>query len=201
MKHIILEGGDQLGKSTLISGIINHFNADNVNIRHFGKPPKIFPEGISPLEFQFTCFEKEAYLLECIYQLEEDVFNYYENIVIWNRSHLGEYVYGQMFRNQDPKKIEKYLRNFEIDELIHRPDNTFLILLTADPNFFLSKEDGSSFSQNLDDKKRELQLFDEVFELSQIDNKLRIEVNDGNEFISKDLILNKVLKFTNGSSF
>lgn len=194
MKHIIIEGGDNLGKSLLIEGLSKHFNYDNVNIRHFGKPPRVFPENISPLEFQAKCFLKEAHLVEYTRQLEEDEYCYYENIIIWNRAHLGEYVYGQMFREQDPKELKDYLHNFEIRNLIHKSDETFLILLTADPEFFLKQEDGNSFSKDLKEKKRELQLFDEIFEESLIDNKLKIKVNDGKEYVSKDHIFNSVLE-------
>jgi thymidylate kinase len=52
MKLIIIEGGDRLGKSTIITGLCKYFNYDNVTVRHFGKPPK----GLSPkevLDFQF----------------------------------------------------------------------------------------------------------------------------------------------------
>lgn len=195
MKHVIIEGGDRLGKSTLIEGIAKHFNYDNVSVRHFGKPPKVFPEGVSPLEFQAKCFLKEAELTEFIRQLEGDEYCYYENVVVWNRAHLGEYVYGQMFRDQDPKELKDYLHNFEIRHLLNNPEETFLVLLTADPEFFLSKEDGNSFSQDLKDKKRELQLFDEIFELSQIDNKLKIKVNDQKDFLPKEYILGSVLDF------
>jgi len=195
MKHIIIEGGDRLGKSTLIEGIAKHFNYDNVHIRHFGKPPKVFPEGISPLEFQAKCFWKEAHFVEYVRQMEEDQFCYYENVVIWNRAHLGEYVYGQMFRAQDPKELKDYLSSFETRNLLDKSDETFLILLTAEPEFFLSKEDGNSFSQNLDEKKRELRLFDEIFEESLIDNKLRLNVDENGEFLNKSYLLDVVLDF------
>jgi hypothetical protein len=194
MKHIIIEGGDRLGKSTLIEGIAKHFNYDNITIRHFGKPPKEFPEEHTPLSFQTECFYKEGDLLERIGQLEDDVFGYYENIIIWNRAHLGEYVYGQMFRSTDPEQTENMILNFEERFLISNPE-TYLILLTADPEFFLSKEDGKSFSKNIDQKTTEIRLFDEIFEKSILDNKIRIKVNNGNEFFTKDFVLKQVLDF------
>jgi len=194
MKHVIIEGGDRLGKSTLIEGISRHFNYDNVSIRHFGKPPKVFPEGFTPLSFQMECFFKEGHLLNRISQMENDEFCYYENIVIWNRAHLGEYVYGQMFRGADPKQITNALKNFEERFLIQN-EETVLILLTAEPEFFLSKEDGQSFSQDLKDKTAELKLFDEAFEASTLDNKMRLKVDDGGEFLPKEYILETVLEF------
>lgn len=193
MKVICVEGGDNLGKDLLIKGLVKHFNSDNITIRHLGKPPKIFPEGITPLEFQSKCFEKEAYLIESLRQMENDEYNYYENIVIFNRFIWGEYVYGQMFRGQDPKELKNYIYNFESRYLIDHSDETFLILLTANPEFFLSKEDGNSFSKNLEEKTRELQLFNKIFDLSQIDNKLRLQVNNGKKFYSKEQLLNSAL--------
>ena len=196
MKHIIIEGGDRLGKSTIIDSLNKHFNYDNVTIRHFGKPPKTFPSGFSPLEFQAECFDKEAELMVYLRQFENDVFNYFENVLIWNRAHLGEYVYGQMFRGQDPLGIKKYLESYESKYLIDHPDETYLFLLTAnDPEFFLSKEDGNSFSQSLEEKERELRLFDEAFENSLIDKKFKIIVNNGKEFLPKDMIFSYVTQF------
>ena len=55
MKLYIVEGGDRLGKSTLISKICQSANYDNVTIRHFGKPPKTFPENVTPFEYQKQC--------------------------------------------------------------------------------------------------------------------------------------------------
>jgi len=197
MKHIIIEGGDRLGKSTLINLLCNHFNYDNINIRHFGKPPQKFPEDISPLEFQAKCFVKEGRLLDFTHQLENDQYAYFENIVIWNRSHLGEYVYGQMFREQNPIEIEKFIKNFEEEFLIYNSE-TYLILLTADSEFFLEQEDGKSFSKNIEEKSRELNLFDDIYNKSLVDKKLRIKVNKNNkEYIPTWHILNLTLEFIN----
>lgn len=192
MKHIIIEGGDRLGKSTLIESISKHFNFDNVSVRHFGKPPKTFEEGESPLDFQARCFVKEGAMLEFLKQNENDKYGYFENVVIWNRAHLGEYVYGQMFRGEDPKEIKDFLLDFEEQFLLENLE-TYLILLTADPEFFLSKEDGNSFSQNLDQKTTELRLFDEIFEASSIDKKLRVNVSMDGKFLPKEYVFNKVM--------
>ncbi len=193
MKHIILEGGDQLGKSTIIKKISEFYNYDNITIRHFGKPPKTFPEGVSPFEYQRTCFHKEAELAAYLNFMDEDEpFNYYENILIWNRGHIGEYVYGQMFRKTDPNEIKRYLEDYEKNYLCYETDNPILILLTADPEFFLSKEDGRSFSKNIEQKTKELQLFDEAFENSLILNKIKIKVNKDGEYVHKSDVFEQI---------
>ena len=199
MKLIIIEGGDRLGKSSLIEGICKHYNYDNVIIRHFGKPPK----GMTPeetLTYQFKCFKNEANFLHETRKIFFDKnCGYYDDIVIWNRSHLGEYVYSQMFRGGDPKDLEERILFWENFHLRYPVDDNFeiyLITLTATPEFFLSKEDGQSFSKNLEQKTKELKLFKDVHDLSTIRHKLLINVEGGDGlFRPKEEILNYSLKF------
>ena len=216
MKLIILEGGDRLGKSTLIEGICKHLNYDNVTIRHVGKPPK----GLSPKEvlwYQFKAFDKEAQIFHKLNSINDSLHTmYYDETVIWNRSHLGEYVYSQMFRGGDPQELKNKLLFFEEHNFRFFSGQIYLITLTAEPEFFHSKEDGHSFSQKLEDKTKELELFKEAHDFSIIKNKLLIKVdhiielpigteilNKGystwpikvNQFRPKQEILNEVLNF------
>jgi thymidylate kinase len=178
MKLIILEGGDRLGKSTIIEGLCKHFNYDNVTVRHFGKPPKGYtPE--QTLDIQFQCFAYEATLLKS-YEHKDYFYEYFPNIVIWNRSHLGEYVYSQMFRNANSNEVKKRLLDFEqfwLSQYQNILSSAYLITLTADPEFFLSKEDGNSFSNKIEDKTKELELFKEAHDFSIIANKLFLKVD------------------------
>jgi len=195
MKHIIFEGGDNLGKDTLIKGIIDHFNDHNLTIRHFGKPPR----GMSPketLDFQFDVFYKEILFRDHIEDnIDGDEWGYYPNTLIWNRSHLGEYVYSQMFRGIAKREIRDKLKLFEERNLSNQ---MYLITLTANPIFFLSKEDGESFSQDLDQKTRELELFKEAHHLSIIPQKKLIKVDFEGQFRDKDKILDSVIQFIDG---
>lgn len=188
MKHILVEGGDRLGKNLLIKSLCDYFNYDNITIRHFGKPPK----GMNPketLDYQMEAFYKELLFIKQIRELDGD-HQYFNNTVIWNRSHLGEYVYSQMFRGIDKKDIKTKLQKYEKDNF---DENTYLITLTADAEFFLSKEDGESFSQNIHQKTQELELFKEAHRLSVIQNKKIIKVNKDNDFRDKDNIFKEVL--------
>ena len=192
MKHIIFEGGDNLGKDTLIKGVCEYFNYDNLTIRHFGKPPK----GLAPketLDFQFDVFYKEMLFKDYITDnIDGDEFGYYPNTLIWNRSHLGEYVYSQMFRGITKREIKEKIRIFEERNV---SSQMYLITLTADPVFFLSKEDGHSFSQDLEQKTRELELFKEAHNLSIIPNKKLLRVDRHGQFKSKETLLFDVLDF------
>lgn len=192
MKHIIIEGGDRLGKNTLMKAILEQLNYDNVTIRHFAKPPK----GLTPkesLDHQMTCFYKEANFVDLIdEQMTEDDWSYFPETVIWNRSHLGEYVYAQMFRGISKKDISLKLKQFE-ERTLH--PKTYLITLTAAPRFFFSKEDGESFSQNLEQKTMELRLFKEIHALSLVKNKLLLKVDKNNEFRPAEDIAQEVINF------
>ena len=194
MKHIIIEGGDRLGKDTLLKGICDYFNYENITIRHFGKPPK----GMSPketLDFQLDVFYKEILFVDYIRDnIDGDEWGYYPNTVIWNRSHLGEFVYSQMFRGISKKEIKQKLRLFEERNL---SPNMYLITLTAAPEFFLSKEDGNSFSQNLDQKTRELELFKEAHKNSIIPKKKLIKIDFEGRFRTKEKILESIIRFIN----
>ena len=195
MKLVICEGGDALGKNSLIRGLCEHYNYDNVAIRHFGKPPK----GMSKpetLAFQFQCFNQEADLYKQIKEVSNTKYKYYEDIVIWNRGPLGEFVYGQMFRKVEASILKSLLDYYEKFTLNCLNDNDiYLITLIADPEFFLSKEDGHSFSKNLEEKTKELSLFLEAHNFSLIKNKKIIKVNNNEKFRSKEEILQEVLLF------
>jgi len=191
MKLIICEGGDRLGKSSLIKGLCEYFNYDNVTVRHFGKPPKnLNPQEV--LDFQFKAFDKEMELFHYIRQSSSyDKYSYYPETMIWNRSHLGEFIYSQMFRGGDPNILRTKLLNYEKGFISYE---VFLITLTADPKFFHSKEDGNSFSDTLEDKSKELELFKEAHNFSSIPKKLLVKVDKRNgKFRSKSDILNEVL--------
>jgi len=194
MKHIIIEGGDRLGKSTLLANICDYLNYDNLTIRHFGKPPKELSPKES-LDFQFDVFYKEILFLEHVKEeIDGDEWGYYPNTMIWNRSHLGEYVYAQMFRGISKKEIKQKIKIYEERNLEHFGLNTYLITLTASPHFFLSKEDGDSFSQNLEQKTRELELFKEAHDNSLIPNKKFIKVDFEGRFRSKQAIFDSVIE-------
>lgn len=198
-KLIIIESGDRLGKTTLIRGLCEYFDYKNICVRHCDKPPKFFPKE-KLLEFQMRAFDQEFALTFDILAGDNSKFIYHNNTVIYDRFYLGEYVYGQMFRNYDKdllkNKIEelekKYLSSFFKCEV-------YLITLTAEPTFFLNQEDGKSFSQTLEQKIKELELFKEIHNLSHINHKLLLKVDYKNKFKDKSDILNNVINFISKS--
>lgn len=196
MKLIIIEGTDNVGKGTLIKNLCNYYNYHNVTIRHCDKPPKNISTK-EVLDFQFKVFVQEAKLINHIFSMHNSLL-YHDNIIIYDRFYLGEYVYSQMFRGADPEYVKQRLLEYEKFYLNYKDENGFkpyLVTLSADSNFILSKEDGQSFSQNLEQKTKELELFKEVHEFSMIPNKLLVKVDNNEVFRTKEDILNEVINF------
>lgn len=193
-KLFIICAGDRLGKGTLIQGLCNYYDYKNITIRHCDKPPK----GLSPdesLDFQFKTFEQELDLVHHISMMNSK-YSYHDNIIIYDRFYLGEYVYAPVFRNANESIIKDKILNLERKYFSNGWLDVRLVMLTADPEFFLKQEDGKSFSQNLEQKTVELKRFDEAFNLTTITNKLSLKVNDRfNDFKPKNEILNQVIKF------
>ena len=183
MKLLIFEGLDRCGKDTIINKIAEDYS-------HFIRVHFSFPKGENneeKTEYQVRSFNSEMTVqsnLRFIYGQ-----SYFENgIYIWNRSHIGEYVYGPMYRDSNPESWIKPLEEafFAADE------NVYLIYLYADVDFLLKNDDGKSFTNDKDKKENELKLFNEAIDKSCIKNKLKIKVNDGNEYIPIDTICQSI---------
>lgn len=179
MKLLIFEGLDRCGKDT----IINQLAADYPHLIrvHWG-----FPKGETneeKTEYQVKTFNAEMAVqgnLRHIYGA-----NYFaDGIYIWNRSHIGEYVYGPMYRDSNP---DTWIPNLEKRYFANDPD-VYLIYLHADVDFILNQDDGKSFTTDRKKKLKEMKLFNEAVDNSLIKNKLKIKVNDGNEYIPIDTI-------------
>lgn len=188
MKHIIIEGLDRTGKDTLINYLCS--TVSNYSVRHFKRPVGNTNE--EKIQFQKNDFEDEFILSEYLSDDEISTLSPYD-IYVWNRSHIGEYVYGNLYREYDPSWIFDLEKQHEID----KNDNAYLILLYADAEFLIKKEDGKSLSDKLEDREKEIKLFLEAFEKSNIKNKLKIKVNFGDNYIDKEYIQKQVTEFLN----
>lgn len=182
-KLVIIEGCDRVGKDTLIAGLQNMY--EKTEKIHWG-----YPMGDSNDEK--TEYQKEDFKLN---MMKWRVEKYWDtaDLVIWNRSHLGEYVYGTMYRDSYPDtwvpQLEERFLEFE--------ENAYLVLLVADPDFIASQDDGKSYSDKIEDKREELNRFMVAFQNSCIGNKKLIRVHDENGYYPAEEILNKVNKFIN----
>ena len=182
-KLIIIEGQDRSGKDTLIQNLQLKYPSSRT--AHWG-----YPSGKTndeKTEWQKSSFKSEFEKWKLSKEL--NVLDY----VIWNRSHIGEYVYGTLYRNSQPNSWVPALE----DEYLKNDPNVYLILLNANPEFTLSQDDGNSYSINIDDKLLESQIFISAIDKSVVQKKKSIFVHDENGYFSTDYILHQVIKFIN----
>jgi thymidylate kinase len=183
-KLIIIEGTDRTGKDTLVNRLVE--SAEHAVKRHF-----TFPEGKTDEDkkfFQQLVFNREFRIWKIV---DREMRN---TLMVWNRSYIGEAVYGTIYRNSSP---HEWLWDLEKHWEMHIDPRVYLVVLYADPEFLVAKEDGKSYSNSLQDKTREVEAFLEAFHKTAIQRKLLIKVNDGGEYIDREDIFNQVISFVN----
>jgi thymidylate kinase len=191
MKLLLIEGPDRCGKNILIKNLTSQ--AENYVVRHFGSA-----KGRNDLEkrnFQYQFFKKEFTLAALRPQFEmPDKERYPRDIWIMNRAHLGEFVYGKMYRETRP---EQWVMQMETMFGMDLDPSVYLLLLTAPPEFLCKRDDGLSFSNDVMQKTHEIASFRSAFEKSKIINKMIMNVANGDEYLDESIILQEVNKFLN----
>lgn len=178
MKVIIVEGPDNCGKSLLISSLLEKFTT--ATVIHCGAPN--FKTDELPYLYQLY-----------VQSINENKFN--TNVVIFNRSWIGEYVYGSLYRNKFPHDIEKMILRLE-KELSEHNEIFYVQLMSSNIDLLLKNDDGLSLSNQSKDKiKIELEMFQEIFTKSSIKNKKMIYVNNEDTFRQLTDIKNELFNF------
>jgi hypothetical protein len=118
-----------------------------------------------------------------------------------NRSHIGEYVYGVLYRNRDNVEVEQMINDVN-DILYYREDLDirYIQLLSNSEQLLKSNEDGKSLSNgNVEKINKEANQFKEIFNNINIkdSDKRLIFVNEGNGFRSREDIFNEAFRFIN----
>jgi len=188
MKIIIIEGPDNTGKNTLIHDLLERNEITKVIHCSTPKPSD------NVLLDQTRYFASLAN--ECINESKQT------DVIVFNRYYQGEYVYGQIYRNEDPKQILSMIGYIETKfkyELSNNVEIYYVQLLSSSPEMLINMDDGKSLSNaNKEKIQKEIDLFKDVFEKSHIKNKHIIYVNDGDHFRTREDILNEFNNFING---
>ena len=185
----MIEGPDRTGKNSLIAEILSY--CQNSLVTHFGKP--VGKTNEEKKDFQMRSFIREFKNVEDFSRRckKQDIWNERVNCAIWNRSHIGEFIYGKLYRDTNP---DEWVPGIE-DDYCNNDDEKFLVLLTASPEFLSKKDDGDSFSANIEDIEKEISLFRDAVKNSIIRNKIEICVEENGEFRPKQDVINDVLNF------
>ena len=170
--HLVLEGVDNTGKSTLIKQFIDRFGPRPVI--HYTKPEKtsVFSGHPDPLqEYQYQSFVNGLHLLQ------------QNNCpIVFDRFHLGEVVYSPRYRGYDGSYV------FDLEGLIDT-SYTKLVLLTTS-NWTIIEDDGLSF--DFSKKEEEQNDFIEAFHKSRFANKQIVDIWDGKRRKTPNQILNEL---------
>lgn len=191
MKLLIIEGPDRCGKNTLIKNLTSQ--AENYVVRHFGSAKGKDDQEKRANQFNFFKKEFELASKRPLFDMNDPV-RYPKDLWIMNRAHLGEFVYGKMYRETHPEQWVMQMETLfgmDIDPTVH------LLLLTAPAEFLCKRDDGLSFSSNVMEKQAEIAAFENAFNQSKIINKKILDVSNGEDYLDESIILEQVNKFLN----
>lgn len=177
-KLIIIEGTDNVGKDTQQNLIIEKLNDLVFHKIHYSSLP--FKADV---EKHFT-YSSTMYddMFKLMLSAKEKNIN-----IIFNRSHLGETVYGPLYRNYSGDYVFDIEKNY-VNEL---RNELYLITLTNDPHTIWNRDDGKSFYKNEEGIRAEVEGFTRAHRLSKIKNKLMLNVGTA----SADEISNIIIDF------
>lgn len=184
---IIIEGPDRVGKDTLIKSIKNYYN--NVifqtlhfsNVKHSTKEDTILYNE----KLYKNMFDIMLYIM--LYNISQN-----ENFgIICNRSHLGEMVYGPLYRGYSGDYVLRIERLYKI--FLNLWQKLALVVLIDKPENLIARDDGQSFTADLALKQKEIDLFKQAYERTSIKNKLLVDISN----LSIIDVQQKVIAFLN----
>ena len=189
MRLLLIEGPDRVGKNSLIKNLCSQ--SENYIVRHWG--PAKGDTDFEKRNYQYQFFKKEFQLASERNKYEmPDKQRYPRDIYIWNRSHIGEWVYGDLYRKTNP---HEWVMRMEKDFSFDIDPSVYLLFLWAPAEFLANRDDGLSFSGKTESRSAELIRFEHAFEQSKIMNKLMLNVSDGDKYRPESEIFEDVNKF------
>lgn len=167
MKTVIVEGMDRCGKDSCIKEIMKYmYNQEpytSVQVLHYSN---------LPIKNKKTLIEASKILYTDMFKLIN--FSIGKFNLILNRAHLGEWVYGSIYRNYEAHYI------FDIEKKYWLLIRNFVILVTLVDSSLkcLERDDGLSLSQADRDKGIiEHKRFVEATDMSYIKHKLVVDIS------------------------
>lgn len=174
---IILCGLDRCGKSTISKMIQNRLYSQSLR-------PVLCTHYSNIKSTKYSVREVSEAHYHGGFELIKQSIN--DRHVIFDRFHLGEYVYSPLYRGYDGSYVfdlEKQYKDFL--------STTYLITLTDSYENLIKRDDGLSHSTNKADMDNERNRFIEAHNKSIIKNKLHVDL----EGLTEKLVQQKVLDF------
>ena len=176
--HIIIEGQDRCGKTSLTQELIKYLTDKPIQQLHYTA---------------FKCFDKKQDCIKYSKSVYKQMFKFLKSNktnYILDRAHLGEYVYGYLYRKYTEKQA-RYI--FKLEEILKVNENKdiALIVLADSSNERLNREDGKSISNDNKTSEIEFNRFKAAYGMSIIPNKIFIDIA-GKDF---NTVLNEVKSF------
>lgn len=215
MKVLLLEGLDNVGKSSIASELMLRYKDKyNILFMHSRSPEK--QENVDPLTYQGVEFYMKADTAAHMAIYEECKDSYIpenqkhplsETLCIFDRSWLDEYVYGQIYRNEELWEILLMITN--CFEALTQPGvnldkmQVAIVYLDSTPEFSISKDDGKSFTSDIESYNqkretvyREYRLFNEICNYCKENNlcdtvRVDVQAND-TDYRPKEGIVNEI---------
>lgn len=173
-KLIILEGLDRVGKTTLIKELRKTISNPKVMSLSSASPPKCVDEpGWTPTHYWALMMEVSDLVSEGW-------------TIIMDRFHIGETVYGPIYRNSETD----YIWQYEETLLAHDKD-VWLITLVDNGESIIARDDGGSHEKDAEAYDRTRMAFEASHAKSKIANKLLINITN-NGWVNPDAILEMI---------
>ena len=181
--NIIVEGLDSTGKSSLILNLQNYFYDGEVS-----EPTPV--QILYYTNFKAaTCNQKKISYAHYEAGFKTLRYNASDNRhLIFDRFHLGEFVYSPLYRNYNGDYVFELEKKY-MDFL----SGTLLIVLIDDAENLIERDDGLSFSIDINQKKEEIKQFKKGYELSNL-NKMLINVKDKTIADVANIVIKKLRK-------
>lgn len=196
-KLIIIDGMDNTGKTTIINRLCKFF--DDTNEVSY----KVIKYD-NPICTDSNNLDIDKVTNKYYHDKFIDIDNAYRNntnIIILDRSWLSEYVYGQIYRHRNPLNIMTNILSIEykLFSLYWSSQVYMITLISPSLDLLIKNDDAKSLSNcNIDLLKIEHQLFQEVYDMSLIPQKMLLDISKINHesliYEFRD-VLPDVLKF------
>jgi thymidylate kinase len=153
---------DNVGKGTQIQ-LLKRYLEENDQLLHVLHYSNIKGKDV----YQRSQVYYQQMFMLCEYALSSNIS------LILDRAHLGETVYSPLYRNYNGDYV------FELErDLIKHQGGYHLVVFIADPETLVHREDGFSFSKDLEAKRDEIDRFVNAYNKSTIKNKHLIDITN-----------------------